>query len=178
MWKISLWGFKTGRNWREIFELRAAANNSTWSLSNFDKEKKSFEWRRKKIKIEWKVWFFSTIFIFHSFLVQKFLWSVCVGFGSFYIMLKNLFFPPLFQWIDVKQNFEVEIDSRRNWESDGQHETAQPAWMKIFLSSIYEKKLNFSNELCMNLYLHHHLYLLSSYSQCQALSHVYAKNSK
>lgn len=104
------------------------------------KKKKSFEWRRKKTKIEWKVWFFSTIFIFHSFLVQKFLWSVCVGFGSFYIMLKNLFFPPLFQWIDVKQNFEVEIDSRRNWESDGQHETAQPAWMKIFLSSIYEKK--------------------------------------
>jgi hypothetical protein len=33
---------------REIFELRAAANNSTWSLSNFDKEKISFEWRRRK----------------------------------------------------------------------------------------------------------------------------------
>jgi hypothetical protein len=54
----------------------------------------------------------------------------------FYIMLKNLFFPLFFHQIDVKQDFEVEIDS-----SDGQQETAIPACMKIFLlDCIYERK--------------------------------------
>jgi hypothetical protein len=61
---------------------------------------------------------------------------VCVGFGSFLHHAEKLILSSFFHQIDVKQDFEVEIDS-----SDGQQETAQPACMKIFLlDCIYERK--------------------------------------
>lgn len=85
---------KQEENWRARFELRAASSQQQHLESiKFRQRRKNHSSGGGKMKIERKVWFFSTIFIFHSFLVQKFLWSVCVGFGSFYIMLKNLFFP-------------------------------------------------------------------------------------